>query len=172
MIGDLVGMAIASMTISHLEEMLEQPGCPNLYWALTTLPSPLIPLDKGMEGERVMHDWVFRDLNESAPMSKDQLEQFIADTEQAARTRSTDIPKKPGLRAWLKARTKDEAVVKAARQRLVEHGFSEERLQRFPADQVILMDEKRELEDRFDDVVKTISLPLLASRSTGCPRSR
>ena len=55
LIGDLVGMAIASMAISHLEEMLEQPGCPNLYWALTNLPSPLISLDKGMDGERVMH---------------------------------------------------------------------------------------------------------------------
>ena len=34
--------------------MLEQPGCPNLYWALTNLPDPLVPLDKGMDGERVM----------------------------------------------------------------------------------------------------------------------
>ena len=40
LIGDLVGMAIASMAIGPLEEMLEQPGCPNLYWALTNLPEP------------------------------------------------------------------------------------------------------------------------------------
>lgn len=32
LIGDLVGIAIASLTVSHLEEMLDQPGCPNLYW--------------------------------------------------------------------------------------------------------------------------------------------
>ena len=55
LIGNLVGIAIATMAIGPLEEMLEQPGCPNLYWALTNLPSPLIPLDKGMDGERVMH---------------------------------------------------------------------------------------------------------------------
>jgi hypothetical protein len=157
-IGELVGMAIASMAIVPLEEMLEQPDCPNLYWALTALPSPLISLDKGMEGERVMHQWVFRDLNESAAMSKDRLDQFIADTSKLLEL-VDDTPKKPGLRAWLKARTKDDAPVKAARHRLVEHGFSEERLQRFPADQVIIMDEKRELEDRFDDGVKTILLP-------------
>ena len=54
-IGNLVGIAIAAVAIEHLEEMLDQPGCPNLYWALTNLPSPLISLDKGMEGERVMH---------------------------------------------------------------------------------------------------------------------
>ena len=45
------------------------------------------------------------------------------------------------------------------RQRLVEHGLRAERLTRFPADQVLLLDEKRELEERFDDVVKTIDYP-------------
>ena len=40
LIGDLVGIAIAAVAISHLDEMLQQPGCPNLYWALTSLPSP------------------------------------------------------------------------------------------------------------------------------------
>src|SRR4051794_8726753 len=39
-IGGLVGMAISSLAIGGLEEMVEQPGCPNLYWALTSLPSP------------------------------------------------------------------------------------------------------------------------------------
>src|SRR5262249_40668414 len=48
LIGDLVGMALALVTIGPLEEMLEQPGCPNLYWALTNLPNPLISLAKGM----------------------------------------------------------------------------------------------------------------------------
>ena len=52
LIGDLVGMAIASITINHLDEMLEQPGCPNLYWALTTLPSPLIPWTKAWTASR------------------------------------------------------------------------------------------------------------------------
>ncbi len=50
LIGNLVGIAIASMTIIHLDEMLEQPGCPNLYWALTNLP---IPHDSAGQG----HGW-------------------------------------------------------------------------------------------------------------------
>ena len=54
LIGNLVGIVVANAAIGPLEEMLEQPGCPNLYWALTNLPHPLVPLDKGMEGERVM----------------------------------------------------------------------------------------------------------------------
>jgi hypothetical protein len=158
LVGDLVGMAIASVAASGLDEMLEQPFCPNLYWALTTLPSPLIPLDKGMDGERVMHQWVFRDLNDSAPMSQDQLNKFIADSDKKLGL-GEGTSTNPGVRVWLDTRTKDDAVVSAARRRLVEHGIPEERLLRFPVSQVILLDEKRELEERFDDVMKTISFP-------------
>jgi hypothetical protein len=157
LVGDFVGMAIARVAIYHLEKMLVQPGCPNLYWALTNLPSPLIPLNKGMDGERVMLQWVFRDLNDSAPMSQDQLNVFLAGKDKLLED-GEGKPGKPGVRAWLDARTKDDAVVGAARQRLVESGLSEERLLRFPADQVILLDEKRELEERFDDLVKTINV--------------
>ena len=158
LIGELVGMAIASVAISGLEEMLEQPGCPNLFWALTTLPCPLISLDKGMEGERVMHQWVFRDLNDGAPMSKDQLDKFVADTDKNLDLGDGEL-RRPGVRAWLNARSKDEAMINAARRRLVEYGLFEERVRRFPADQVILLDEKRELEVRFDDDIKTLKLP-------------
>ena len=45
--------------------MLEQPGCPNLYWALTNLPSPLVSLDKGIEGERALVLAEFRDLDDT-----------------------------------------------------------------------------------------------------------
>ncbi len=46
-IGDLVGIAIAHVTIRTLDEMLERPGCPNLYWALTNLPCPLVSIEIG-----------------------------------------------------------------------------------------------------------------------------
>ncbi len=158
LIGDLVGMAIASMTISNLEEMLEQPGCPNLYWALTNLPSPMISLDKGMDGERVMMAWVFRDLSDSAPLSKGQLKKFLALTDKLLAL-GEKKPDKPGVRAWLDARIKDTAMVSAARLRLVENGLPEARLLGFPSEQVILLDEKRELDFRVDDDMKTMSFP-------------
>ena len=59
--------------------MLEQPGCPNLYWALTNLPSPLIPLEKGMEGERMIVSWrSSATWTTHAPMDPDQIKKFIA----------------------------------------------------------------------------------------------
>jgi hypothetical protein len=158
LIGDLVGIAVASVALGPLEEMLEQPGCPNLYWALTNLPKPLVALDKGAEGERASIAGEFRDLDETAPMSKEQLVRFIAHMDHIL---SDGKPIKPGdgVRGFLNARTKDEGKLSAARRRLVDNGLPEERVLRFPADQVILLDEKREFEVRRDDIFKLMNLP-------------
>jgi hypothetical protein len=155
-IGDLVGLAVAYMAVVPLEEMLEQPGCPNLYWALTNLPRPLVRLDIGAEGERT---WVlahFRDLDDSAPMSEEQLKRFIAEMDPLLRLNDGKV----GLRAWLDERNKDEALLRAARRRLVETGLPEERVARFPADQVLLLDEKVAYEVRRDELLKVINLPM------------
>ena len=61
--------------------------------------------------------------------------------------------------AWLDKRTKDEKYMAAARKRLVEYGIAEERLAKFPADQVVLLDEKREYEVQRDDAIKLLNLP-------------
>jgi hypothetical protein len=156
-VGNLVGIALAMVTIGPLEEMLEQPGCPNLYWALTYLPSPLVALDKGGEGERLWIQPEFRDLGDSAPMSADQIKSLIAHLDKLLFEEGK--PKKLGVRAWLDARKKDEGLLSAARRRLVEAGLPEERLLRFPADQVLLLDEKRECEVRQDDAIKIVHLP-------------
>ncbi|MGB0598942.1 MAG: hypothetical protein ACPGLY_19835 [Rubripirellula sp.] len=39
LIGRLVGIAISDVMMNVVEEAIEQPGCPNLYWALSGLPS-------------------------------------------------------------------------------------------------------------------------------------
>jgi hypothetical protein len=160
LIGDLVGIAVANIAIGPLEEMLEQPGCPNLYWALTNLPQPLVRLDVGAEGERVWVVGGFRDLDESAPMTEDQIKTFIAGMDPALRIDESK-PNKPKevIRPWLDARNKDETLVAAARRRLVEVGLPAERVQRFPPDQVLMLDEKYAYEARRDDLMKLLSLP-------------
>jgi hypothetical protein len=160
LIGDLVGIAIAQITIGPLEEMLEQPGCPNLYWALTNLPNPLISLDKGMEGERAMLLADLRDLDDKAPMSVGQINKLVKYLDKlrglaGGKPANSDR----SARALLNARTKDEKVVEAARRRLVEYGIAEEQVALFPAGQVILLDEKRKSEVRRDEEMKLMNLP-------------
>jgi hypothetical protein len=152
LIGNLVGVAIAYVAIEPLQEMLEQPGCPNLYWALTNLPDPLVSMVKGMEGERVLVAGEFRDLDSNVPMSKDQIKKLIQHIQKA------DIGSQK-LREWLDGRIKDKRMVSAARQRLVEVGFGPEQLQRFPAEQVMLLDQMRLFEVHRDELGKLMNLP-------------
>jgi hypothetical protein len=157
LISDLVGVAIAHLAFTPLEEMLAQPGCPNLYWALTNLPKPLIPLDRGMEGERVMIQAELRDLDKESSMSSSQLKKVI---DQIDKLRDwEERPRREKTQAWLSARTKDQALLIAARDRLIEYGIPEEKLLRFPAEQVILLDERRAFETRQDEMLKLMNLP-------------
>jgi hypothetical protein len=48
----LVGIAILSMMDKNLEEILQHPDAPNLYWALANLPRPMVDLSRALEFER------------------------------------------------------------------------------------------------------------------------
>src|SRR5262249_49029480 len=48
---DLVGIAIEAIMFARVEELLQQPGAPNLYWALTTLPHPFVDVRRSMRYE-------------------------------------------------------------------------------------------------------------------------
>lgn len=158
LIGDLVGIAIANMAVEPLEEMIGQPGCPNLYWALTCLPEPLISMKPGMAGECVIGLVELRELDDRGPMSSERIAKFAAHLD-ALLGQEAVVAKAGGVRAWLAAKAKDQGYLTAARRRLVAIGIPEERLLRFPAAQVLLLDEKREYEIRRDDFRKTLSLP-------------
>ncbi len=154
LIGNLVGIAIATVGIGPLEELLEQPGCPNLYWALTNLPNHLVSLERGFEGERVIMQSVLRELDEKNSMTPAQLKKLIAHLD-SLRFQE----KQPSVMTWLEARTKDPAFARAARRRLIEYGIPEERLHTFPPEQILLLDERWEFEIRRDEVMKLMNLP-------------
>jgi hypothetical protein len=156
MISNLVGVAIATVAIGPLEEMLEQPGCPNLYWALTRLPRPLVSIEAGAQSEQAWIAGEFPLLDDKAPMSEEQIKQTIAHGE---KLRGLADKLTGTFQEYLDARTKDEGLVRAARRRLAESGLPEERLLRFPAVQVILLDEMREYESRAQEQLKLITLP-------------
>jgi len=156
LIGGLVGIAIAFVTIDPLEQLIQQPNCPNLYWALTNLPRPFISLDKGMEGERLLIQSEFKELDYHTPMTPAQIAKLVRHIDlllaMENRPHST-------TRQWLDKHTQDKAQVQAARARLVDFGLAEEQVARFPADQVILLDDVRGYETYRDDFMKLMNLP-------------
>jgi hypothetical protein len=153
---NLVGMAVANLTTGPLEEMIGQPGCPNLYWALSDLPNPLVEMRKGVQGERLMMAVEFDRLIKTTPMAEAELKGAGARVDKVLQY--VEGAKK-GAQGWIDARAGDEGHVKAARQRLVEYGLAEGVVQEMPAVQVILLDEKRSYEVWRDDGMKWRALP-------------
>jgi hypothetical protein len=157
LIGNLVGIAIAFVGINPLEEMLEKPGCPNLYWALTNLPSPFISLDKGLEGERMIITAELKDLDDKNPMTPEQLKKLIAHIDMVRGLGQDKVSR--STRVWLYEHTKDDKYMDAARAQLVEYGIPEDRLARFTAVQVALLSEKLNYEIERDEAMKIMNLP-------------
>ncbi len=165
LIGDLVGVAIASIGTETIQEMLQLPGAPNLYWALAELPQPFIDLRKGLQGERLLVMNEIRQLDEKEPMSEQQLEKFVDHFSK----QFGNVLKLQDLRNWVAERTKDQAFVQAARKRLAEQGLA---LERFPATQVVLLYGRLRYEIARDDAMKGSSLPIWQMKTAaGAPRA-
>ena len=48
---NLVGCSIVGMMSDQVRELIQQPEAPNLYWALTDLPRPIIDFRSGTDAE-------------------------------------------------------------------------------------------------------------------------
>jgi hypothetical protein len=65
LINGLVGIGVTVVTLDAVEELIAQPDAPNLYWALTALPRPLINMRDQMEVERKFLENLIPELRES-----------------------------------------------------------------------------------------------------------
>jgi hypothetical protein len=74
----LVGNAIATLMIAQVEELIQQPQAPNLYWALTVLPRPFIDLRKPIQGEAMFlpSSWTALAKLDKKPLSGPELEKL------------------------------------------------------------------------------------------------
>jgi hypothetical protein len=159
------GFFIANLALDTLEEMVGRPGCPNLYWALTDQPCPLVDLRKGIQGDRALVMADLRPIRADAPMTEEEIEKVVSRLSGGmgfAREQAGRSPR--NMRAALKARVNDSERVKTLRAQLVGAGGVGDLLQNlasiwtFPPVQVILLDEKREYEARFDARAKLLAL--------------
>ena len=158
LISELVGIAIAYMAIGPLDEMIQQPGCPNLFWALTDLPKPLISTRSGCQGERILLADLFALLDDRAPMTEAQLKEAVERVQEVL-IDIRDPDAKKGVDEWRGGRLKDESYVAGARKRLIEFGLPAEGVKQFPPLQALLLDDKITYQLRRDEGQKAMSLP-------------
>ena len=106
LINNLVGVAICSLMLERVEELIAQPGAPNLYWALTALPRPLVSLREGLEMEQRLGENLVPELAQTdAPHSRAEwgvlLEKLYHRLRHLAERITSDAQVNARLRAYL-----------------------------------------------------------------------
>ena len=164
-ISGLVGLAIGSITDHTVVDWIAQPGSPNLYWAMMTLPDPLITLRPALEFELTVHErfapWlknveqdrspqiVWRDrltatTAELDDVTDDLFGRFDFEGEWPAKL----FPVLAALRSF-----------PAAKQALRERGFDAAAIEAMPVGKVIAL-RQRQVDERISqELLKTAFLP-------------
>jgi len=164
LVQDLVGVAIAAMSLREVEGLMQRPDLPNLYWALTALPDPMIDMYSSLEYERECLFIEFPRLR--------GLEDEVLTPAQASAIVSAFIQKIGTLHApggevpfdgvlplgWVMMHYSD------AKQFLAGKGFSQQRIEAMPAAQAVLIYQKQEYLEMRDNLFKWFALPYYQSR--------
>jgi hypothetical protein len=165
LIQSLVGIAIASAMVNRVEELIQLPDAPNLYWALTSMPSPLIDLRPAMNAEL---NTIYRSYPQLRKV--DLSDMTPADADKLANTVFADLAKCEGGRdSWAEAKLSLTAIVLKtypdAKRWLMAQGNKEEKVAALPALQVVLYYQLDQYNAVRDEILAAFSLPPWQARA-------
>lgn len=167
-VGGLMGMSVAHLALVTLRELVQQPGCPNLYWALTDLPSPLVDLRRGVQGRRAALADDLGSLRDDAAMTDAELESWVSRLSGSINFAREQAGRPPrNVRAQFRALASNAEHVRIARRRLTEAGVARETVSALPPTQVIALDAKRQFEIAQDERIKLLPVPLWQTAPVG-----
>jgi hypothetical protein len=168
LISHLVGVAIATVMAKQLEAFVQQPGAPNLYWALADLPRPFLDIRKSLEGERVGLlgsipglEEVALDLNSGAlppEKSKKLADTVIGDQGVFSQFVRLNGPMRWGLGALIKAKHE------SAKRALVAAGRPRDKVEEMPPFVVALLHALLEYDRLHDEMIKWQTFPYWEAR--------
>jgi hypothetical protein len=159
LIDNLVGIAIEAIQLGQVEQMIQTPGSPNLYWALTDLPHPLIHVRGSVEYELNTLYRSFPKLRElhKKPLSQRALEDLMGEVLGALnKMAGEDVP------VWIKELSTAALVVKSypeARRYLLARGHSAREVDALPNLQVVALYQLGQYDEVRDDIMKWMSVP-------------
>jgi hypothetical protein len=161
LISALVGMAVAGLMENRLEEFIQQPNAPNLYWSLTDMPRPFIDLRKGMQGERVGSYGTFPGMAETAtdlnakPFTTEQVEKAIFNLPFLFEENNDLLRFKDKALMAFRLAARHETAKKI----LIDQGRPKELVDAMPHFQVGLLVALQQYDQVFDESLKWQSLP-------------
>jgi hypothetical protein len=154
----LVGAAIVNIMNAQLETLLQQPGAPNLYWALTVLPRPYFDGEVAIHQEGTFMDrtWPWLKQMEDGPLTAGQLQ---AVREQMERTRKLfGLSPLTAQEAALHA-LEDAWTYREARRGLLRDGLTAEQVDALPAFQALALYTARDFRRAWQDWVVWFRVP-------------
>jgi hypothetical protein len=158
----VIACGIASGMALEVEEFVQLPGSPNLYWALSDLPRPMIDLRKALQMERLWAGLV-PDLRDTklGPLSRPQVESLAG---QLDRLLSGGFkPVQGDMRKWFLSFKQDE-VPAQAKKALIAAGRNAQQLDAMPPLQVWVLYQLHEFDRYYDEILKGQSLPYWQAR--------
>ena len=163
LIQDLVGMAIAQIMIAQLEELIQQPGAPNFYWALTDLPRPLFDLRKGLQGERMGVYATIPELSSlgTTPLTPEQQQNLL---QMLGGGIEVVYARKPNWNNRLMGTLLVLHAYPEAKKALIAQGRKPEEVEALPALQVVLIHSLHIYQCLQDDLFKCGGLPYWEAR--------
>jgi len=153
----LVGIAIAAIMRECILDAIATPGCPNLYWALASVPRPIIDMNESLL-------WEVGNIHRVLPM--------LAEAEEANWTEDEASKKWAQLVADIGPLAEGDSsaqvslaiagatLADVARARLLADGIDADRLTNMPAMQILLIDAAVELRKIGDNIGKGYLLPV------------
>ena len=174
LICDLVGIAIASMGNLKVIELIAQPGSPNLYWALTELPRPLIDIRDTIRAEMSLGLRTFPFIldAETAEHSPQEWSRLLAQAlidSQSLMSNSMGVP--DDQMTLVRAGVAGMALFAYphAKQRLIDGGMDPAQVENMPVGKVIAIDSLHEYRRIADDLEKWHYIPYRTMRSRNPP---
>jgi hypothetical protein len=161
-INALIGVAIAAVTREQLETFVQQPHAPNLYWALSELPVPLVDFRDAIKMEAVSVEKTFPEITElrSRRLTRDEAQQ-LSDRilEKWIKLDLTNGLPKTVDEAKHRFATTSASTYPEAKQTLIEAGRSKDDVEAMPVEQAIWAASFRRWQLFWDDLTKWTFLP-------------
>ncbi|HEY4313417.1 MAG TPA: hypothetical protein VGN12_28460 [Pirellulales bacterium] len=156
LVSGLVGMAIANLMMSEVAEFIRSPAAPNLYWALTTLPQPLVSLRLGMEQEQCWIDFAFPKLRDfdTAQYSADEWREQLVHVAAVSKNLLDDHPEQSVWPPEVLATAIALRAYPRAKSLMIVAGHPAEEVEKLPIAQVVLWGMMTDYRSVRDDVFK------------------
>jgi hypothetical protein len=165
LIQSLVGVAITTIFLHEVEQLIQRPNAPNMYWALTTLPRPIIDPRPALEGETRLFDNLFPNAKvlEKGVVSTDRANAILEEMLTAFHTMGKPDDFKVGL-GGVGVAGYVALNAPAARKQLVTLGWSAVTVEKMPPAQVVALRAITAYRAFTDDQTKCFSLPYPEAR--------